>query len=841
MNSNGFELVSHLKSVDWVIIISFILISIMISVLLSRRARKSTKDYFKSGEGLSWWLLGTSMVATTFASDTPLALAGMVVTSGIAQNWYWWCGIPIVMVGVFYFACLWKRANPLTDMEFIQQRYSGKSASFLRGFKALWMSLVHGMIVMGWVNLAMTTVIRLVWPVIPRIMIVDGLMLSLFLATPLSNGIDKNIKSAVKRGEIKPLDIAYKYNLLGDPVLWTEINAGVYKDSEEKALKLLGVSDKITTFSLAGFPQEDLPPYLYRKIMTEEEGASPAIIPGDVKLPGLPSDHGKGSGVSFIDSRPMDIWPVALADGTLVDYESIMGKKSTNPVTLKIGENILTSESKKVKSAMAPLQDFTPMKFLSQIYSITSNVNQYKIMFMLFSITCLYVAIGGLWGVVVTDFIQFWIAMAGCIILGFLAIHYTGGMKETLTRMVGIYGLDKARAMTSFFPTFSGGKLGMMSIFEFFIYALVIWWAVGFTDGGGSFAQRMISARDERHAALGYLWFGVAHFALRMWPWIMVGFSAAVLFPFVAYKNGMYPPTFIAEQGYVKTMILVLPSGMLGLLVASFLAAYMSTISTIVNLGASYLLNDFYRPFIAPLIEAKRKRKKADFAFQEKHFVTMGILFTILSTILGIAISLWLNSIKEAWFLLSAMTSGIGLIYLLRWYWHRINAWTEVTCMTSVVFFTAVMWVLADKFKNPALSPANMWPYNVLILAPLSVGFSLLVTLLTKPDDREHLKRFYKQVQPGGPGWKDIDEEIRKEDPGFKANSPLTLANFKNCILSTITIYCFLFGIGKIVIGDTLYPDALISNHLIGVLLIVLGIVLGYFVVRSFEKKKWTG
>lgn len=819
MNTNGFELVCHLKFVDWVIVVSFILISIMISVLLSRRARKSTKDYFKGGEGLSWWLLGTSMVATTFASDTPLALAGMVVTAGIAQNWYWWCGIPIVMVGVFYFACLWKRANPLTDMELIHQRYSGKSASFLRGFKALWMSLVHGVIVMGWVNLAMTTVIRLVWPVIPRIMIVDSLMLSLFLATPLSRGVDQNIKSAVKRGEIKPVEIAYKYNLLRDPVLWTEINAGVYKDREQKALQLLGISDKITTYSLAGFSHEDIPPYLYTK-------------KSDNKVEEISTDR----------TTPRDLtWPVSMADGTFVDHENITGKNSVNPITFNVGEKILKSESYQVKSTMAPLHDFTSIEFFSQIYAITSSVNQYKILFILFMITSIYVAIGGLWGVVVTDFIQFWIAMAGCIIMGFLAVRYTGGMKETLTRMVGIYGLDKARAMTSLLPTFSGGKLGMMSIFEFFIYALFIWWTVGFTDGGGSFAQRMLSAKDERHAAMGYLWYGISHFALRMWPWIMVGFAAAVLFPFVAYKNGTFPPNYIAEQGYVKTMILVLPTGMLGLLVATFLAAYMSTISTIINLGASYLMNDFYRPFIAPHIEAKLKRRKPEFTFQESHFVKMGILFTLLNAVLGIVISLWLNSIKEAWFLLSAMTSGIGLIYILRWYWHRINAWTEVTCMTSVVFFTAVMWVLAEKFQYPALKPANMWPYNVLILAPLSVGFALLVTLLTKPDNREQLKRFYKKVQPGGPGWREIEEEIKKEDPTFKARTPLTLSNFKNCVLSIVTIYCFLFGIGKIIIGDTLYPDALISKRLIGIFLILVGFICGYFVVRSFDKKKWTG
>ena len=217
----------------------------------------------------------------------------------------------------------------------------------------------------------------------------------------------------------------------------------------------------------------------------------------------------------------------------------------------------------------------------------------------------------------------------------------------------------------------------------------------------------------------------------------------------------------------------------------------------------------------------------------------IGIFFTLFIAILGIAVSLSMNSIKYAWFLLSSINSGIGLIYILRWYWHRINAWTEVSCMGALMFFTAALWFLSKKFNQPMLMPSRMFPFNVLILAPLSVGFALLVTLLTKPVEREHLKAFYKKVQPGGPGWREIEAEIKKEDPEFRANSPLTLSNFKNWVLGTVTVYCFLFGVGKIVMGDTLYPGALISNRLIGVLVILLGIVCGYFVVRSFGKGKW--
>ncbi|HPB30191.1 MAG TPA: Na+:solute symporter [Candidatus Sumerlaeota bacterium] len=808
-------LVCHLKTLDWMIVVAFIAGSIGISLYFSRRARKSTKDYFKSGEGLSWWLLGTSMVATTFAADTPLALSGMVVTSGIAQNWYWWCGVPIVMAGVFFLARLWKRANPLTDMEFIQQRYSGKSATFLRGFKALWMSLIHGVIVMGWVNLAMTTVIKLVWPVIPRIPLVDGLMLALFLATPLSRDVKPGVINAVKSGEVRPLEMARDYNLLGNPILWSDIQAGVYKGREKIALGELGILDKFRNNTLISFPETDLPPHLY--------------VPA-------PSDPGAGTAPQAPSPGDMS-WPVTLSDGSVVERSEISGENADNERTLVLGRRALLEKT--VETAGGPLKDMTALEFMNEIHNISSSVNNYKILFFLFLITCAYVAIGGLWGVVVTDFFQFWIAMAGCIVLAVLAIMKTGGMEATLQRMVGIYGLDRARAMTALIPTAAGGRAGMMSMYEFFIYAFIIWWAVGFTDGGGSFAQRMLSAEDERHAALGYLWYGVAHFALRMWPWVIVGFAAAVLFPHVPYADGTLPPVSLAEQGYVRTMIMVLPTGLLGLLVAAFLAAYMSTISTIVNLGASYIMNDFYRPFVAPRLEARRCSSGRCAPFRETHYVRMSIVFTLGLAVFGITASLFMNSIKHAWFLLSAMYSGIGLIYILRWYWHRVNAWTEVSCMAALVFFTMTLWFLSSKFEQPLLLPGRMWPFNVLVMAPFSVGVAILVTLMTPPVDREVLKSFCRKVQPGGPGWKEIEEDIRREDPGFRQKSPLTWNNLRLTVLSTITVYCFLFGMGKIILGSALYPGALIPHRLQGVLIIALGLLCGYFVAKGFRKKDW--
>jgi hypothetical protein len=248
----------------------------------------------------------------------------------------------------------------------------------------------------------------------------------------------------------------------------------------------------------------------------------------------------------------------------------------------------------------------------------------------------------------------------------------------------------------------------------------------------------------------------------------------------------------------------------------------MSTISTHINLGASYLMNDFYRPFI---------KKGAD----EKHYVRIGTYLSIFMAFLGIVTCLFLNNIKDAWFLLSSIISGIGLINILRWYWSRINAWSEISCFIMVIFDTvALRWF---ELKYNISIP---FPYNLLIIAPTSVGFALLVTFFTKPVDKEKLIEFCKKVQPGGPGWREIEEEIRKEDPNFKPKTLLTRKNFINWVLAIICVYCWLFGIGKLIMGDTLYPNAIISNRLMGIILLIIGAITAWIVARAFNPKKWS-
>ena len=786
---------------DWLIIAAYLVLSMVLGIICMRRGRASSEEYFKSGGGTTWWLLGTSIVATTFAADTPLALSGMVVTSGISQNWYWWCGVPATIGIVFFFASLWKRANPLTDMEFVYMRYSGKSASFLRGFKALYFSLPFNCLIMGWVNLAMANVINLTFPNFPRIPFLDKFILYIFMITPLSADVDKSVSEAYFRGKIEPLAIADHYNLSTYNNIWTfaEYRSKVFEKNPQEMLTRLGLADNLTTDSLKGF--YGISENLYGSGQFPESLETKATIKEDK------TNEGK-----FVR-------PVILSDGSFIEYKDLQALSNK---ALDIGKQILTEENRRMKIEKPLLSGITTPQLLNDVYSISSGVNQYKVLLVLFIITVCYTAISGLWGVMITDFFQFWLAMFGCIMLAIFAVHSCGGIENLFSRMVGIYGLDKTRAMVSIVPTVKAHGLGLMSIGEFLIYVLIVWWAVGFTDGGLYAAQRMLSAKDERHAALGYLWYAVANYALRMWPWLIVGFAAAVLFPYTTYPNGDLPGTAIAEMGYIRVMLRLLGTGWLGLLIATFLAAYMSTISTHINLGASYLMNDFYRPFI---------KKDAD----EKHYVRIGTYLSIIMAFFGIVTCLFLNNIKDAWFLLSSIISGIGLINILRWYWSRINAWSEISCFIMVIFDTVAL-----KWFELKYNISIPFPNDLLVIAPTSVGFALLVTLFTKPVDKEKLIEFCKKVQPGGPGWREIEEEIRREDPDFKPKTLLTRNNFTNWALATICVYCWLLGIGKVIMGNILYPNAIISNRLMGIILLIIGSICAWIVAKSFSPKKWS-
>ena len=577
---------SCIPVVDLIIVGLYVVGTIFVGFLLSRRATRSTTEYFLSGRNLPWWLLGTSMVATTFAADTPLAVSGLVIKRGIAGNWYWWAIGLQAMLGTFLFAHLWRRSSVVTDTEFIELRYSGRGAAILRGFRAVYFSLIYNTIVMGWVNLAMAKIL----------------------------------------------------------------------------------------------------------------------------------------------------------------YESFRF-----PKLLSVG--------------------------------------------LCFLVTVIYTSLAGLWGVVVTDFLQFVVAVTGSILLAIISVIKAGGIPMILNKLAEIYTPQRAQAIVNFFPS----DAALLPVGFFLIYIGLQWWTTGNTDGGGYFAQRMLAAKNEKHAWLGFFWGSVAHYCLRPWPWIIVGLVAAITYYTRDPQTGQLIDKLTGaaadpERGYVRAMIDFLPSGLLGVMLASFAAAYMSTIDTQLNWGASYLINDFYKRFLV---------KNKD----EGHYVKASVFATILIALCGAGVTLLMSSIVGAWELLTAINAGIGVVYLLRWYWWRINAYSELAAMLTS-FITAFILYTFTTIR---------FPVSLLYSIPLSLTAWIAVTFLTPPVDEEKLVAFYQKVRPGGPGWKPIMKKIAGAEKDVFPKE-----RFYGFILGVIGLYSALFGIGKIILGN-IYE---------GIFLLLVSIGSGYLIFQ---------
>lgn len=555
---------------DYAFIAGYLILTLAIGLMFSSRASENVGEFFLSGRKLPWWLAGTGMVATTFAADTPLAVAGFVAKNGIAGNWVWWTFVSGGMLTVFFFARLWRRANIMTDLEFIELRYSGKAAAFLRGFKAVYFGLFINAVIIGWVNLAMFKIIRIMMP------------------------------------ELNP-------------------------------------------------------------------------------------------------------------ELTIV---------------------------------------------------------------VLVILTTVYSGLSGLWGVSVTDAIQFLIAMTGCIILAVLAMQHpsvaaAGGLKGALPAW-----------MFDFFPSISpsgsstvGQGAFALPFASFAAMAFVQWWASWYPGaepgGGGYIAQRMMSAKDEKHSLLATLWFTIAHYAVRPWPWIVVGLASLVMFPDL--------PAAEKEDGFVHVMKAVLPPGLKGLLVAAFLAAYMSTLSTHLNWGTSYLINDFYKRFIRPEADAK-------------HYVRASKAVTVLTAIFALYITFFvLETITGAWEFIIQCGAGTGFVLIMRWFWWRLNAWSEITSMVAP--FAAYSWL--------HFMTGITFPLSIFIIVLFTITATLLVTFLTPPIEEETLRSFYRTTRVGGVFWKKISDTMPEveSDKGF-------LLLFADWFLGIVLVYSALFGTGKLIFGEPL-PAAL--------------------------------
>ena len=549
----------NLSQIDWAVIGFYFLFSLIIGILSARKAGKDSRSFFLAGGEMPWWLLGISMVATTFSTDTPNLVTDLVRQNGVSGNWVWWSFLLTGMLTVFIYAKLWHRSGVLTDVEFYEIRYGGKPAAFLRAFRAIYLGLIFNVLVMGSVSLA-----------------------------------------AIKFGEI-----------------------------------ILG-------------------------------------------------------------------WPGWL--------------------TMSIA----------------------------------------------CSVTLLYSTLGGLRAIIVTDFFQFILAMIGSIwgCIYILNLESIGGVKNLIQH-------QKVIGKISILPDFSNPDIWVPILF---IPLAVQWWASYYPGsepgGGGYIAQRMLSAKDEKNAIGASLLFNIAHYAIRPWPWILIALSSLIIFPELSDIRDKFPEISENKIGHdiaYPAMLTLLPPGLLGLVSASLIAAFMSTMSTQVNLGASYLVNDFYHRFIDP-------------NSTEKKLVFIGRIFTVFSIILGAVTGLMLTNAEQAFSLLLLLGSGTGLIYILRWFWWRISAFTEIIAMVSSLFIASYL-----NFFNEGMLG---WE-KIVVGASLTTFIWVSATFFAPPEKKEILEKFVNKINPGGPGWKHYT--VLDNNKWSVPNSILLM------FLGTILVFSVLLGLGNII------------------------------------------
>jgi Na+/proline symporter len=587
----------HLTGLDIGVVVAFFAINLGIGLYYAKR-ETNVGEFFLSGRKAPWWLAGTSMVATTFAVDTPLAVSGFVAENGIAGNWLWWNMAASGLLTVFFFAAMWRRSGVLTDVEFIELRYGGRAATWLRGVRAVYQGVIVNTIIMGWVNLAMVKVL-----------------------------------------------------------------------------------------------------------------------------------------------------------------------------------------------------------------SLTLHVPTLLALYVCLVLTALYVTIGGLWSVLVTDMLQFVVKMAMAIVLAIVAVAAVGGIPALRTGLAGVDAAHHASGAGSILAFFPSGDASWMPLTTFLVFIGVSWWASsypGAEPGGGSYiAQRIFACKDEKNAVLASLFFNVAHYALRPWPWIVVALCALVLYPHgVIGADGKVDD----ELGYVQTLVDYLPASLRGLMLAGFLAAYMSTIGTQLNLGASYLTNDLYRRFV---------RTDAS----EAHYVTISRVMTGVALVLAALVTPLMHSVGDAWKYMLTMTAGVGLVMILRWYWWRISAWSEIAALAISAIVGSGLY-LFDVI--PGDDPNATAKRLLITVVATTIGW-LAVTYATKPESAATLLRFYERVRPNDAGWKPVAAEAAPGPPGDGLGVALI-----DWIAGLGLVFGTLFGIGKFVLGEPAAGGACIA----------LAVVCGALIARNMRAER---
>lgn len=566
----------QLAPIDWTIIGGYLLFSLIIGLIVARQAGKNSTQFFAAGKNMPWWLLGISMVATTFSTDTPNLVANIVRTDGVSGNWVWWAFLLTGMLTVFVYANLWKRSGVLTDVEFYELRYSGKMAAFLRGFRSIYLGFVFNVVIMATVSLA--------------------------------------------------------------------------------AIKIAGV-----------------------------------------------------------------------------------------------------------------LMGLTPVQTV-----VISGI-----------VTVIYSSLGGLKGVLLTDFFQFFLAIGGSFIAAYVALTHpeVGGLEGLLQHKEVIGQLN-------ILPDFSDPA---QALGVFIIPLAVQWWSVYYPGaepgGGGYIAQRMFAAKDESNSIAAVFFFNAAHYALRPWPWIIVGLCSIIVFPDVASMKEAFPHAASVagdDMGYAA-MLTFIPTGWLGLVVASLTAAYMSTISTHLNWGSSYLVNDFYQRFVNP-------------DSSEKELVMVGRVSTVILMIVAGGLALLMQNALDSFQILLQIGAGTGLLFILRWFWWRINAGSEIAAMV-ISFVIAVYFQFFHQYTG--LPELTGWEEIVIGVILTTIGW-VAVTFMVRPTSKETLYRFYEIAYPGGPGWqKVLDDAERdgKEIAAYKDEAWRVPQGIFCMVLGCVAVYGTLFATGYWIYG----------------------------------------
>lgn len=588
----------NITAIDWAIIAAFFIISLLIGIFTSKKAGSSAKEFFLSGRNMPWWLLGVSMVATTFSADTPNLVTDIVRKNGVSGNWAWWAFLLTGMLTVFVYAKLWRRSEVTTDLEFYELRYSGKGAAFLRAFRAIYLGVFFNVVIMATVSLA-----------------------------------------AIKIGGV-----------------------------------MLGLS---------------------------------------------------------------------------------------------------------------PVQTLLMASVVTVIYS----------------------SLGGLKGVLLTDFFQFFIAIIGSFGAAYfiLDLPEVGGLQNLLSHPNVSDKLD-------FVPDFDDPNVYI----PLFILPIAIqWWATWYPGaepgGGGYIAQRMLSAKDEKNAVGATLFFNIAHYALRPWPWIIIALSSLIVFPNISDMQAAFPDVAVDKLGDdlgYPAMLTYLPTGLIGIVLASLIAAVMSTLSTHLNWGSSYIVNDFYLRFVKP--EAS-----------DKELVAVGRISTVSLMVLSAFLALALSSALGAFNILLQIGAGTGLIFILRWFWWRINAYTEISAM-AISFVVAIFFEVINPNLGLIDIPENQAYLKLVYSVSITTVGWLLVTFLTQPEKDEILLKFYRKVHPAAFGWKKVLDRYPEE----KQDMGQLPKEIGLMLIGSIMIYAALFSTGFWIYGESLN----------GTIATIVSLVCGAVVIASWKK-----